>query len=213
MLTAAELALIALEPSSGRHRLGLRSNLNACLAGLLVADCHLEPTADRSAADDALLAQVAEIAEQRGPKTKRVLSAMDRELRRRTRSGTWDAVVATLLDHRAVTRHVRLGRARHVPDLGRRTLVVERLRAAAAGSEPLDPRDAILIALLPSARLDRVVARSRAERALLRTSAQQALDTSNLRPVADSVRAVLADATAAVIASTTAAIAATSSNG
>ena len=47
MLLAEELALIALDPESGRHAFGTRDNLNACLAGLLVAELHLD---DRPAA-------------------------------------------------------------------------------------------------------------------------------------------------------------------
>ena len=34
MLLAEELALIALDPDSGRHAMGIRDKLNACLAGL-----------------------------------------------------------------------------------------------------------------------------------------------------------------------------------
>ena len=42
MLLAEELALVALEPESGRYPLGNGDNLNACLAGLLVAELLLE---------------------------------------------------------------------------------------------------------------------------------------------------------------------------
>ena len=42
MLLAEELALIAIDPESGRHALGTRDNLNACLAGLLVVELYLD---------------------------------------------------------------------------------------------------------------------------------------------------------------------------
>jgi len=42
VLLAAELALIALDPDSGRHALGTREQLNACLAGLLIAEVELD---------------------------------------------------------------------------------------------------------------------------------------------------------------------------
>ena len=42
MLLAEELALVAIKPDSGRHELGTRDQLNACLAGLLVAELLLD---------------------------------------------------------------------------------------------------------------------------------------------------------------------------
>ncbi len=45
MLLAEELALIAVRPETGRHAVGVRSQLNACLAGLLVAELMIEPGA------------------------------------------------------------------------------------------------------------------------------------------------------------------------
>ena len=38
LLLAEQLALVALDAESGRHALGTRTHLNACLAGLLVAE-------------------------------------------------------------------------------------------------------------------------------------------------------------------------------
>jgi len=43
MLLAEELALVARKPESGRHQIGTGDALNACLAGLLVAELLLEP--------------------------------------------------------------------------------------------------------------------------------------------------------------------------
>ena len=79
MLLAEQLALISLDPDSGRPAMGTRDNLNACLAGLLVAEFHLD---DRP--ESALLSSAAEVYQQAGPKTKAVLSAMSRGLHRRS---------------------------------------------------------------------------------------------------------------------------------
>ena len=93
MLLAEELALIAIDPDSGRPALGTRDNLNACLAGLLVAELHLD---DRPASP--LLDAAGEVVAEAGPKMKAALSAMSRGLDRRLGVGTWDAVVGGLVD-------------------------------------------------------------------------------------------------------------------
>jgi hypothetical protein len=93
MLLAEELALIAIDPGSGRHALGTRDKLNAYLAGLLVVELHLD---DRL--DSRLLAAAGEVLAEAGPKTKAVLSAMSRDVDRRLGMGTWDAVIAGLVD-------------------------------------------------------------------------------------------------------------------
>lgn len=106
MLLAAELALLAIDPASGRHALGIRDKLNACLAGLLVGELvlggHAEPgerdgtvvLTDDPAADPVLVA-TAQVVAVRGPKLKAVMSSMDRSLGKRLGTGTWDSVVAT----------------------------------------------------------------------------------------------------------------------
>ena len=70
----------------------VRDKLNACLAGLLVAELHLD---DRP--ESGLLVAAGEVIAEAGPKTKAALSAMSRGLHRRTGMGTWDAVVAGLI--------------------------------------------------------------------------------------------------------------------
>jgi len=87
MLLAEELALIALDPESGRPAFGTRDNLNACLAGLLVAELQLD---DRPAA--AILDAASEVVED-APKLKSALSAMSRGLARQLGVGTWEAVL------------------------------------------------------------------------------------------------------------------------
>ena len=128
MLLAEELALIALDPKSGRHALGTRDNLNACLAGLLVAELHLD---DRPAAS--ILDAAQEVLDEAGPKLKSVLSAMSRGLERRLGVGTWDAVVRGLVDANIVAPAEGGLRPSHrVLDRAARDAIVGRLQLAAA---------------------------------------------------------------------------------
>ena len=193
MLLAAELALIAIDPGSGRHTLGSRDNLNACLAGLLVVELHLE---DRPESD--LLTAAGEVLAEAGPKTKSVLSAMSRGLDRRVGMGTWDAVVAELVEAGVVAPTSGGIRPRNeVVDRAARDAVVQRLRLAAAGDEPLDAR---VRAMTGPAQLLELVAPDRSARQHARRRIDHALDATSLQPIAESVRKVLADAAAAAAA-------------
>jgi len=58
MLLAEELALVALNPDSGRHELGARDQLNACLAGLLVAELMLEGIVGPGEREDGIVVTV-----------------------------------------------------------------------------------------------------------------------------------------------------------
>ena len=104
MLLAEELALIAIDEDSGRHALGTRDQLNACLAGLLVAELVLDGAAAPGERKGAvvvtgepargpLLSAAADVIAEKGPKIKAVLSHMSRGLDQRLGLGTWDAVV------------------------------------------------------------------------------------------------------------------------
>ncbi len=55
MLLAEELALVAIKPGKGRAQLGTGGNLNACLAGLLVAELLLDGAVG-TADDDRIVA-------------------------------------------------------------------------------------------------------------------------------------------------------------
>jgi Golgi phosphoprotein 3 (GPP34) len=210
MLLAEELALIAIDPDSGRHALGTRDNLNACLAGLLVVELHLD---DRP--ESALLRAAGEVLAEAGPKTKAVLSAMSRGLDRRLGMGTWDAVVAGLVEAGVVAPTSGGLRPRNeVINRAARDAVVQRLRSAAAGDEPLDARTAALLSMTGPAQLLELVAPDRSARKHARRRIDHALDASSLQPIAESVRKVLADAAAAAAAaaSVAATAAATGSN-
>jgi hypothetical protein len=116
MLLAEELALVALDPDSGRHAVGIGSLLNACLAGLLVAELLLDGTARAGDRDDAVvltdrprpaakaLAGAAEIVAEKGPKVKAILSHMNRGLEQHAGAGTWDLAVAGLVQAGIVAR-------------------------------------------------------------------------------------------------------------
>ncbi len=196
MLLAEELALIALDPDSGRHTVGTRDNLNACLAGLLMAELHLD---DRPQSE--LLTAAEEVVAESGPKPKAILSAMSRGLDRRLGMGTWDAVVAGLVDAGVVEPTSGSLRQRNrVIDQEARDAVIARLRAAAASDDPLDVRTAVLLAMTGPAQLLELVAPDRSSRKHARRRIDHALDATSLGPIAESVRKVLADATAAVVA-------------
>jgi hypothetical protein len=193
MLLAEELALIAINPNSGRHALGTRDNLNACLAGLLVIELHLD---DRPESD--LLSAADEVVAEAGPKVKAVLSAMSRGLERHLGMGTWDAVVAGLV-HAGLVAPTSGGLRPHneVIDPAARDAVVSRIRSAAAGDEPLDARTASLLAMSGPAQLLELVAPDRSARKHARWRIDHALEATSLQPIAESVRKVLADAAAA----------------
>jgi hypothetical protein len=207
MLVAEQLALIALDPDSGRAAMGTRDNLNACLAGLLVAEVHLD---DRP--ESALLSAAGEVFEQAGPKMKAVLSAMSRGLDRRLGLGTWDAVMAGLVDAGVVAPTSGGLRPRNeVLDRSARDAVVGRLREVATNDEPMDVRTALLLSMTGPAQLLELIAPERSGRPHARARIDHALDGTFSQPIAESVRAVIADAAAAVAASVVAVTGITSS--
>jgi hypothetical protein len=138
---------------------------------------------------------------------------MDRGLGKRLETGTWDSVVDALVDRGFVVvepsgSHHRLT----VPGEDLRFELVERLRAAAAGDDPLDARTALLLSMTGPGHLLEVVAPERAGRQHARRRIDHALDEVELRAVSDTVRAILAEAAAviAATAATTAVVASTS---
>jgi hypothetical protein len=215
MLLAEELALVAINPKTGRHTRGIRSQLNACLAGLLIAELALDgvltPGTSKATLvagnaeqpSDPLLAAAADVVRERGPKIKAVLSHMDRGLRKRLDTGTWDSVVAALARNGAIATS---GSQHPLTTSGeaQRDEIVERLRAAAAGDDPLDARTALVLSMTGPGYLLEVVSPTRAGRKHARRRIDHALDDIDLRAVGETVRTVLAEA-AAVIASTAAA--------
>ena len=207
MLLAEELVLVAVDPGSGRPALGVRDQLNACLAGLLIAELAL----DEASPTSPLLAAAAEVLAEKGNKVKSALSHMSRGLEQRLGVGTWDAVTRGLVEAGTLASSESGLRPRHeVLDAAARDDVVERLRAAASGDEPMDVRTAMLLSMIGPAHLLEVVAPSRKDRKHARRRIEHALDATSLQPVGESVRRVLADAAAAATAATVVAITASS---
>ncbi len=218
MLLAEELALVAVNPDSGRHAMGVRSNLNACLAGLLVAELMVEGAA---AAGDGkqqvvlvggrapgpaspMLATAAEIVDDKGPKLRSVLSHMSRGLESRLGHGTWDAVVAGLVREGALAPTEGGMRPKNdVVDHQARDAVIARLRAAASSDGHLDTRTGLLLDMTGPASLLEVVAPDRGERKHARRRIDHGLDGTEYEMFGKVVRRILADADAAAAGAAT----------
>jgi hypothetical protein len=177
LLLAEELALLARNPRTHRRPFGSRDVLNACLAGLLLAELQL---ADRPTQSPTLTA-VSGVADETGPKLRSILSAMDRRLDRRTGHGTWDLVTAGLADVDASTRDE----------------IIERLRHAATGTGPLDIRIALLLSFSGPARLLEMVAPRRRSRRHARRRIDHALDATPFQTIRAEVRGLIATQDAA----------------
>jgi Golgi phosphoprotein 3 GPP34 len=196
VLLAEELVLVAVDPDRGRHPLGARAALNACLAGLLVAELTLD------GGDSPLLAAAAEVAAERGRKTKAVLSHMDRGLRQRLGLGTWDAAAASLVAAGILGPAAGSLRSSHpLLNQAARDGVVARLREAAAGTFPVDVRTALVLSMCGPASLLEVVAPARAGRRAARSRIDHVLDGTEYEALAKTVRALIAEdqAAAAVV--------------
>jgi hypothetical protein len=209
MLLAEELALVAVDPETGRHRLGVRPDLNACLAGLLVAELLLDGvvapgpkdktvvSTDAPLPDDPALRAAAAVVATHGPKMKAILSHMDRGLTGQLGTGTWDTTLAGLERAGIVGPSGGGLRPRHdllAPDV--RQSLLERLQAAAAGDGPLEPRTALVLSLTGPAQLLEDVAPDRSGRRHARRRIDHALEDTDLEPIGATVRALRAEAAA-----------------
>jgi Golgi phosphoprotein 3 GPP34 len=216
VLLAEELALVALNPESGRHAAGTRSELHACLAGLLVAELLLDGVVEPHEHDGVVVAAgharsgsstldaAADVVAEKGPKIKPILSHMDRSLSRRMGAGTWDAVMSGLVQDGVVAERDGSRRTRYeVVEMAVRDTIVERLRTAAATDDVLDARTALVLSMTGPARLLEVVSPERRDRRHARDRIDQALESTDLEPVGKVVRRLIAEAAAvAAIAAT-----------
>ena len=213
MHLAEELALVAIDPSSGRHGLGLRSELNACLAGLLVAELLIDGVIEIGDKDDRvvvtgkpvptskLLAAATAVVIEKGPKVKAILSHMDRGLAQRLGLGTWDAVVSNLVDAGVLAATHRGVRSRNevvLPFV--RDASVAALRVAASGDAAMEPRVAALLSMTGPAHLLEVVAPTRSTRRHARDRIDSALSGTPLESVGRIVRRLISDAASAAAA-------------
>lgn len=222
MKLAEELALVAIDPSSGHHSLGVRSELNACLAGLLLAELVLDGVVKAGDKEDRLvvtgtaepntkiLAAATAVVIDRGPKIKAILSHMDKGLGRLIGVGTWDAIVSSLVNE-GVLAERRRGLRSHNDLLQPfvRDASVAALCVAAAGESALDPRIAVLLSMTGPAQLLEVVAPNRSTRRHARDRIDHALDETALEPIGRIVRRLISDANSAAAGSVAASVAAT----
>ena len=199
--------------------MGQRGALNACLAGLLLADLVLDDVVQpadranrlvvtgRAEPRTKVLAAATAVLIDKGPKIRAALSHMDRGLTHHLGLGTWEATMAGLVDEGVVTASRGGLRTHHdVVGLHVRDSVIAALRVAAAGDMELDLRTAALLSMLGPAHLLDVVAPARAARRHARERIDHALDATVLQPIGDMVRRVIAAADAAVGAGSVAAV-------
>lgn len=199
LLLAEQLALLAMKEDSGRHALGKRSQLNACMAGLLLAELVLDGH-DRTVNGEKTiallpgppsvsptLAAAGQIVADKGPKIKAVLSHMDRGLKQALGRGTWVNSLGALFDTGCVE-----------PDGGgrgpQRDALVADLRRAAAGDNVLDPRTALLLAMTGPAHLLELVAPERDGRRHARRRIDHVLNGSPVEPIRLAVHKLIAEA-------------------
>jgi hypothetical protein len=210
MLLCEGLALLALDPGSGRHALGVRAELNACLAGLLVAELVVDGFAaaggderdvvpSGGVPDGTALAAALDVVDRKGPRIKAILSAMDRGLTQHLGTGTWDTAIAGLVAAGVVGAAEGGLRPKHeILDPGPGAVLLERLQAAARGQGDGDIRTALLLSMTGPARLLEVVApqggRPRRE---ARDRIDHALDGTPVAPIGTIVRKLIAENQAA----------------
>jgi hypothetical protein len=210
MLLAEDLLLLALDPDAGTPVNSSREPLRVALCGALIAELgllglvvedgrRLAPVGSKP--DHPLLAEAhALLGTLRGRRAVDQLRRMDRAF-----GGVWSRVVDGLVETGVLGRRrdrVLVVWVTHHPVLRPevRDEVVHRMREAATGDGPLDPRTAAVLALAGPSRLLEVVAPRRADRRHARERIRHAAEQT---PVAETVRKVIQEAQAAVAASTT----------
>ena len=210
MLLAEQLALVAVKPDTGRHARGGRDRLNACLAGLLVAELMLDGAArpgegkdqvvptDARPSTSTTLAAAAQVTGEKGLKLRKVLEHMSRGIDSRLGHGTWHSVVFGLANV-GILGPARGGvRSKNdVANHGARDEVIARLRSTAASDRVMEPRTALVLNMTGPASLLEVVAPDRSTRKHARTRIDHALDSTDFESVGRIVRWILSDAQAA----------------
>jgi hypothetical protein len=208
VLIAEELLILALDPRRGTPVNSSRSTLAPGLCGALVAELGLldvlEVVGKRFAPlgpppADPLLGEVHQLlSTSNGRTSASQLRKLDRAL-----GGSWAKIIDRLLEGKVVarqrdrilgivpvTRHPVL---RH--DLSAE--VVTRLQAAAAGTGPLEPRTAVVLALAGPCRLLEVVAPDRGSRSHAK---RRIAEATSVTPVAPVVKRVIQEAQSAAAA-------------
>jgi hypothetical protein len=203
MLLSEELALVAIDGGKGRPALGVRAELNASLAGLMVAELVIEGLATidnderrvvRTGASPAAAAlqAAAGVVADKGPRIKAVLSGMDRGLQRQLGTGTWETAVAGLAAAGVVGAGDGGLRPKHeILEPGLREEVIARLQAAARDESGHELRTGALLSMSGPARLLEVVAPHRNGRREARRRIDHALDGTELAAIAKIVRTLI----------------------
>jgi hypothetical protein len=203
MLLAEELMLASIDPVRGRPVHSSETTIGTCLSGALVAELALTDlvllegkrfvTVSQAPAQGLLREAYEVLASGEGRRATDQLRRIDKRLGR-VRSRVVDVLIEQGVlgrDKRGplqVTAHPVLR-----PEL--RDEVVQRLRTAAAGDGPLEPRTAVLLALSGPARLLEVVADKPHTHAKKRIA-----EATELTPLAAVVKKVIAEAAAAASA-------------
>ena len=212
VLVAEELALVAVDPGSGRFAFGTGTQLNACLAGLLVAELLLDGSAAQGKSVDQVvlvpsrppshrvLVAAARVVGEKGPKLKGVFQGMAGGLRRDVGMSTWDAVADGLVAA-GVLGPPRGSRRPSYPllDSAARDAVVARLSASATGNGRIEPRTALVLSMTGPAQLLETVCPNRKARKEVRNRIDHALDDSELKPVGKVVRRLIEEASSAAV--------------
>lgn len=211
MLLAEELLLAALDPVRGRPVNSSETPLKPALSGALVAELALAGSVvierkrfavtGRLPPAGLLRDAYTVLGSPKGRRSADQLRRLDKQV-----GGVWKRVVDPLIAQGVLGRDPRgpwRVTAHPVRRADLRDEVVRRLRSAAAGDGPMEPRTAVLLALAGPARLLEVVADKPHDHAKRRIA--EATDNTL---VAEVVKKVIAEAAAA--AATVAAVAASS---
>jgi len=213
VLIAQELVLLALDPDRGVPVNSSRAPLTACLSGALVAELGLGGLVGVQGRRFAvtgtppapgLLHDVYQaLRSPAGRRSADQLRRLDRQI-----GGSWKRVVdglveAGIVDRRPVRRLLWTLTTHPVLAPAVRQEVLDRVRAAAAGEGPIDPRTAVVLALSGPARLLEVVAPDH-PRDHAKQRIAQAADATPVAPVVQQVirEAQAAAAVAVIVAST-----------
>jgi hypothetical protein len=192
----------------------MRSQLNACIAGLLVGELVLKGIAVSNKAPDgviltreppptsAMLSTAARLVKFKGPKIGRILSHMDRGLHHHLGTGSWETALAGLVDGRILGQEGGTLRPHYsLLEWDTRDSAIARLRDAAAGSGPIDPRIGLLLSMIGPAHLLEQIAPDRDTRGHARQRIDHALDGTVFEPIGKVVRKLISEnASAASVA-------------
>jgi len=207
ILLAEALALVAMDPASGRGPRATASQLSPYLAGLLLGELMIEgvvvpgkqpatvQVVGRPVQEGSTLAAAAKVIANHGPRIKSALSHMDRGLREEIGLGTWGVSALGLVEAGVLTP-LNGGRGFRYKLLTAsvRDAVIDRLRTAVTQRDTIDPRTALLLSMAGAAGLVATIVPERRQRSQARRRIEHVLDGSQLKPVERVARRLAAEA-------------------